>query len=89
MINLLVGGSIAVYFIFYLWDKKQIKDEREQLIELKASDLQSKVTLMALVGLALYYWLNPYMPVWFCLIVINIANLYSEIAGKLYWRMKL
>lgn len=89
MINTIVYASIAIYLVFYLWDKRQVKDERSQLIDLKASDLQSKTTLAALMGLAIYYWFNPLMPAWICLIVLNFANLYSEILGKLYWRSRI
>ena len=88
MINILVALSILIYLGFNFWDRKQIKDERAQLIELKASELQSKVTLIALMGLAADYYVNPAMPAWICLLVINIANLYSEIAGKLFWRSR-
>ena len=89
MINIVMALSIGIYFAFYLWDRRHIKDEREQLIELKASELQSRATLIALVGLALYYWLDPSLPVWACLLVINVANLYSEIFGKIFWRLRL
>ena len=89
MINILVALTILIYLAFYFWDRRQIKDERAQLIELKASELQSKVTLIALIGLAIYYYMNPLMPAWICLLVINIANLYSEIVGKLFWRTRM
>lgn len=89
MISWIVILSIAIYLAFSFWDRKQIKDERQQLIELKTSELQSRITLYALIGLALYYWLNPEMPAWICLLVINFAHLYTEIFGKLYLRTRM
>lgn len=89
MISWIVILSIAIYLVFAIWDRKQIKDEREKLIELKTSEFQSRVTLVTLVLLAIMYGLNPDVPTWFCLITMNIANLYSEVLGKLYLRRKL
>ncbi|MGZ3768574.1 MAG: hypothetical protein ACXVCP_02420 [Bdellovibrio sp.] len=89
MISWIVVLSIAVYLIFTLWDRKQIKDEREKLIELKTSEIQNKVTLYTLIALATAYLIYPTIPTWVCLIAINIANLYTEILGKLYLRFKI
>lgn len=89
MIQLVIPVSLVIYLLFYFWDRRHLKDEREQLIELKASDLQSRCTLVALIALAAYYWWDPSIPVWVCLLVLNAANLYSEIVGKIYWRSRL
>jgi hypothetical protein len=89
MISWIVILSIVVYLAFAFWDRKQVKDEREKLIELKTSELQSKITLYALMALAVLYWANPEMPTWLCLLVINVANLYTEIIGKIYLRTKI
>lgn len=89
MISWIVVLSIVIYLGFAFWDRKQVKDEREKLIELKTTELQSKITLYALMALAILYWANPEMPAWICLLVINFASLYTEIIGKIYWRAKL
>lgn len=89
MISWIVVLSIVIYLAFAFWDRKQVKDEREKLIELKTSELQSKITLYALVFLAALYWTNPEMPAWICLLVINFANLYTEVFGKIYLRHKI
>ena len=89
MISWIVILSVAIYLAFAFWDRKQVKDEREKLIELKTSELQSKITLYALMALAVLYWATPEMPAWICLLVINFANLYTEIIGKIYLRNKI
>ena len=89
MIAWLIALSILIYLVFSFWDRKQLKDEREKLIELKTSEFQSKATLAALIGLAIFYWFNPAMPAWICLLVINVANLYTEIFAKIYLRFKM
>jgi len=89
VINIIVALSILIYLAFTLWDRRRIKDEREQLIELKASELQSKITLLALVVLAIYYYFHPTMPAWVCLLAMNVSYLYSEIFGKIFWRARL
>lgn len=89
MISWIVILSVVIYLAFAFWDRKQLKDEREKLIELKTSELQSKMTLYALMALALLYWVHPDVPAWVCLLVINVANLYTEIIGKIYLRRKI
>jgi hypothetical protein len=89
MIAWLVILSIVIYLLFYFWDGRQVKDEREKWIDLKTSEFQSKMTLYVLILLAVFYWWHPEMPAWICLLAINGANLYSEIAGKIYWRWKM
>ncbi len=88
MISGIVVLSVVIYVAFYLWDRQQIKDERAQLIDLKASELQNKVTIFTLIVLAAIYWANPDVPAWFLLLAINIGSLYSEIFGKIYYRFK-
>lgn len=89
MISWILVLSVAIYLVFHLWDRKQIKDEREALIELKTSAIQGQVTVVALIILALVYSFNPDIPAWFCLLAMNIAHLYSEIFGKIYFRAKI
>lgn len=89
MITWILILSLGIYLVFYAWDRRQLKDEREKWIELKTSELQSKATLLALILLALFYWWHPEMPAWICLLALNVANLYTEILGKIYWRWKL
>lgn len=85
----IVSLSIVAYIPFYIWDRRHIKDEREQFIELKTSNFQSHATIAALLGLSLAYHLDPSISAGLCLLILVIASLYSEIVGKIYFRWKI
>lgn len=88
-IKYFILGSIAVYFIFEHFDKKNVRDEREELIRLKTFELVQKTTSFAILVLAAANWLYTEMSASVAIIVMILFGMYSEIFGKLYFRQKL
>lgn len=81
-------ASVILYFIFEYFDNKQIKDEREELIRLKTYELVHKVTTATLTLFALLYFFFPWMNAIYPMLAVVLAFLYTEIAGKIYFRKK-
>jgi hypothetical protein len=80
--------SVVIYFIFEHFDKKTLKDEREELIRLKTFELMQKLNLWALTAMACLFFWDPGMSAIFPLMALVLTSLYGEIFGKLYYRRK-
>lgn len=81
--------SISVYFIFSFFDGRRVNDEREELIRLKTFELVQKLTMWALTAFAIAISLQPQMPAFYAVMALVLANMYGEIAAKIFFRMKL
>ena len=81
--------SVVVYFGFEYFDRKHVRDEREELIRLKTFEWVQKTILFSTSLLTLAYWLYPEMSAAVPIIVIILAGMYSEILGKLFFRQNL
>lgn len=81
--------SVLIYFLFEFFDRKTVKDEREELVRLKTFELMQKLTMGSLTGIALLFVWDPQMPAIFPIIVLVVASMYGEIVGKLYFRKRL
>lgn len=81
--------SVAAYFIFDFFDGKRVHDEREELIRMKTYKFVQRTSSWSIVGLTFLYIFDRHQPAIIFLVAIVLASLYSEIAGKLYWRSKL
>lgn len=88
IIQYFIFASVIVYFIFDHFDQKKIRDEREEFIRLKTSELTQKVTLFTVALIALAYMLYPPMPAFVPIILIVLGSMYTEILGKLFFRRK-
>jgi hypothetical protein len=80
--------TILIYFVFDRFDSRQIKDERENLIQMKTYELVHKVTTTILLIIALIYVFLPSMNALFPVLALSLAFLYTEIFGKIYYRRK-
>ena len=82
-------SSILVYFIFSFFEDRRVDDEREELIRLKTFELVQKLTMWAITAFAVVICFQPQFPAIYPLLVLVLANMYSEIAAKIYFRKKL
>ena len=81
---------LPVYFTFDLFDRKQVKDEREELIHLRTMELVHKMTVViaTLLALIYFFWwrdMNAIVP----LSLFALATMGVEMVGKLFYRWKL
>lgn len=81
--------SVALYFVIDFLDGRRVKDEREDLIKLKAHELTHKFTCFCLGLLTGLYAMGIHLATPLVLLVVVAATLYGEIAAKLYFRWKL
>ena len=81
--------SIALYLGFDFWDGKRVKDEREELIQLKSLELAHKVTIGTLSLLVIIHLFFAWLNVIYVIQAIILAALYTEVIGKIYYRNKL
>jgi hypothetical protein len=82
-------GTMLVALIFSRFEKKIVKDEREEMIRLKALEVTSDIQGWTMFGLIVYMdLLNRSMSSKKLLVIMVILAFYVEIAGKLYFRRK-
>lgn len=81
-------ASVFIYFIFGWMDRQVVKDEREELIQLKTYELMQKLTMWSLTALAFSFVFYPTMPAVIPVMILIFASMYGEIFGKLYYRKK-
>lgn len=87
-IRYFIFASVIIYFTFEYFDRRKIKDEREEFLKLKTYELVQKVTLLFVSLLSITYLLYPEMPAFVPITLIVICSMYTEIFGKLYLRSK-
>jgi hypothetical protein len=80
--------SILIYGAFSRREKKVLVDEREEMIRLKTYEFMNKAQIwtigLMMIIIILYKEINP-MTV---LMAMIWASMYTEIAGKIYFRHK-
>jgi hypothetical protein len=81
--------SLVAYFIFDSFEDRRVRDEREELIRLKTHRFVQKVSSYSLCALTVLYIYDREQPAIVFLVAMVLASLYSEIAGRLYWRSRL
>ncbi len=79
----------ALYLVMEFLNRKEIKDERYQLIELKTQALVSRLTSGVLVLISLLYIIAPDTEGLHLLFLLSMTFLLSEILGRLYYKQKL
>jgi hypothetical protein len=87
-IKFLRFASGIIYFIYEFFDRRKIKDEREEFLKLKTFEWVQKISLFSMTVLSVVYLLYPQMPAFVPLIVLVITSMYAEIFAKLYLRKK-
>jgi hypothetical protein len=95
--NFFEGSRVWEYFlysamlgslIFWYFDKKIVKDEREEMIRLKALELTSKIQGWTIFGVVVYMDLFSSITSKRLIVIMLILSFYVEIFGKLYYRRK-
>ncbi len=89
LIRSIAIASVVIYLIFDFVDGKRVKDEREELIQLKSLELAHKATLATLTAAALFYLFFPWVNSFYIILALILAALYTEILGKIFYRRKL
>ena len=85
-LHIFVLFSTVFYIAFDLFERKRIKDEREELIHLKTLELSHKITVALLAVFAAIYWRYPDFEGRWVLISVVLSLLYTEVLGKFYFR---
>ena len=88
LIRSLAFVSVIIYVVFDYLDGRNVKDEREELIQLKSLELAHKATLATLALSALIYIFFPWMNALYIILALILAALYTEILGKIYYRRR-
>ncbi|MEO5667782.1 MAG: hypothetical protein ABIR96_06980 [Bdellovibrionota bacterium] len=81
--------SLVAYFVFDAFEDRRVQDEREELIRLKTHRFVQKVSSWSLCTLTLLYVYDRNQPAIVFLVAMVLASLYSEIAGRIFWRSRL
>ena len=86
ILRLLAGVTTVIYLVYYLWDRKIIADERENLIDLKAADLQQWTSTAGLVLTTAAYLYYPELDAIYPIMVFALTSAYAHMLGKAYYR---
>jgi hypothetical protein len=89
VLQIVIASSAVFYGLFFIWDRQFPRDEREQLIELKAVDFQQKVSLFTLLIVVGVYLYNPLLDALYPILAFTLASVYMFIFGKIYFRILL
>lgn len=79
---------IAIFFdiIYKFFDKKRIKDERENLIHLKSLEFMQRVSSAVLAAFAILYIFYPKVNAIYAIIGLSICAIFSYPIGKAFFR---
>jgi len=86
--NIILIFSLIMYFVFDYFEKKRVKDEREELIRLKTYEFVQKANILALLLLSVAYFFTLSISGVFIIFVLILSSLYTEIAARFYYRKK-
>ncbi len=86
VLRILAGSTTVIYLLYYLWDRQALVDEREQLIELKAANLQQSSSTIGLVLTTALYLYQPDLNAIYPIMVFALTSAYSYMLGKTYYR---
>ena len=89
ILRIIAGATTVIYLAFYLWDRKTIDDEREQLIELKAAELQQWTSTAGLVITTAAYLYHPRLDAIYPILVFALTSAYAHMLGKAYYRRNM
>ena len=89
IMRLVVFLTAGLYFAFYLWDRRHVKDERENLIELKATYLQQQISIWGFCIITLLYVAFPDMEAIWPILVFALTTIYAHILGKIFYRRRM
>lgn len=78
-----------IYLALEFINRKELKDERYHLIELKTQALVSRATSSALVLISVLYIFYPDTEGLYLLFLLSMTFLSCEVLGRLYYKQKL
>lgn len=82
-------AGVGFSLIFDYFDSRRLRDERENLIRLKAFELTHKIlqAVLLLLAISLLVWGEPTAPA--AVVLVVMAALYGEIFSKWWFRRQL
>jgi len=87
--NMVIFLSVVIYLIYDFFERKNILDEREELIKLKSFEFIQKVNTFTLFIFSLGYFFLKNIDGLLIISVLILSTLYTEIFSKLYYRRTL
>lgn len=87
--QLAIIASTAIYMAIEFLNRKEIKDERYHLIELKTQALVSRATSTTLVLISLVYIFYPDTNALYLLFALSTTFLTAEVIGKLIYKSRI
>jgi hypothetical protein len=81
--------TLAIYFLFDYLDGRRVRDEREELIRLKALEFAHKANMGVLTVLAFLYASHSRVNAQLVILSLIASALYGEIAAKVFYRWRL
>lgn len=88
LLEYLILASVIVYGIFTYFDRKVVKDEREEMIRLKALEMVSGIQGWTIFGLVIYMNFFKILTSMQLIAIMIAISYYAEIFGELYFRRK-
>jgi hypothetical protein len=86
ILRLVVFSSAALFLVFSAFEFRRLKDERERLVELKATRLQQLVSSGGLVAMTAVWAFRPSISAVYPIVVFAVCSTVSYALGKLYYR---
>jgi hypothetical protein len=89
IMRVIVIVTTLIYVVFYFIDRRTLVDERENLIQLKAINLQQQVALYGLILITAIYLYNPSLNAMYPILVFALSSIYTYLVGVFYYRRKM
>jgi fatty-acid desaturase len=87
--RIIVMITTFIYVVFYFIDRRTVVDEREKLIQLKATNLQQQVALCGLIVIVAIYFYYPSLNAMYPILVFALSSIYTYMIGVFYYRRKM
>lgn len=89
IMRIIVIITTVIYIVFYIIDRRTVVDEREKLIQLKATSLQQHVALFGLIAIVVIYFYHPSLNAMYPILVFALSSIYTYMFGVFYYRRKM
>jgi hypothetical protein len=89
IMRIIVVITTVIYVVFYFIDRRTVVDERENLIQLKATNLQQQVALYGLMVIVAIYLYHPSLNALYPILVFALSSIYTYMFGVFYYRRKM
>ena len=89
ILRVVVFITVVFYFVFKYFDKKHIRDEREDLIHLKSLEFVQRISSWVTAAVAIVYIIYPEIDAIYPIIALFVCWVYSYPIGKLILRKQM